>query len=95
MALFVAGNIAFDFHKKSNLGREGAIIEHLVTWVGEELAEQARDVLEVNYVEWTKENYINGAPTSAMGPGKLRKYGSKFRKPYLNIIPEHPFWRCI
>jgi monoamine oxidase len=85
LALFIAGDNAAKWHNLSELAREEAVIEHLATLVGPELADKARDVLEVNYVEWTKEEYIGGAPTCAMGPGLLRKYGSDLRKPFKDI----------
>lgn len=85
LAYFVAGDIAAKWHEKSELEREESIIEHLAELVGPELAEQAREVLEFNCVEWTKELYIWGAPTSAMGPGILREYGATLREPVGNI----------
>ncbi|GME50457.1 Amine oxidase [Neofusicoccum parvum] len=85
LAYFISGNIAAKWHEKSELEREEAIIEHLAQLVGPELADKARDVLEVNYVEWTKEPYIWGAPTCAMGPGLLKRYGKAFREPVRNL----------
>ncbi|KAI7769392.1 hypothetical protein LZL87_012833 [Fusarium oxysporum] len=85
LAFFVAGNTAAAWHELSELEREEAIIEHFASLVGPKLADKARDVLEVNYVEWTKEEYIGGAPTSAMGPKMLSEYGWALREPYLNI----------
>lgn len=75
LALFVASDTAANWHQLSELSREEAPIGHLVSFVGPELADKARDVLEVNAVEWTKEPYLGGAPTNAMGPGMLRTYG--------------------
>ncbi|KAF9630718.1 putative amine oxidase protein [Lasiodiplodia theobromae] len=85
LAYFVAGDVAAAWHEKSDLQREEAIVEHLARLVGPELADRARDVLEFNCVEWTKEPYIWGAPTSAMGPGLLREYGASLREPVGNI----------
>ncbi|KAB2575537.1 putative flavin-containing monoamine oxidase AofH [Lasiodiplodia theobromae] len=85
LAYFVAGDVAAAWHEKSDLQREEAIVEHLARLVGPELADRARDVLEFNCVEWTKEPYIWGAPTSAMGPGLLREYGASLREPVANI----------
>lgn len=85
LAFFIAGDKAASWHTLSELAREEAVIEHLAVLVGPELAEKARDVLEVNYVEWTKQEYIEGAPTSAMGSGLLRKYGSDLRAPFGNV----------
>jgi monoamine oxidase len=83
--LFVAGDTAAAWHQLSELSREEALIDHLVSFVGPELADKARDVLEVNAVEWTKEAYLDGAPTSAMGPGMLRTYGRALREPFGNL----------
>ncbi|KAL6693530.1 hypothetical protein J3F84DRAFT_401430 [Trichoderma pleuroticola] len=82
LATFVAGMVASDWHKLDELAREEAIVEHLATLVGENssLAAKARNILEFNMVEWTKEGYIGGAPTSALGPGMLKKFGRVLRE---------------
>ncbi|KAH8900745.1 putative mao-A [Thozetella sp. PMI_491] len=85
LALFVAGNIAARWHSLNELEREEAIIEHLAKLVGPKLADKARDILEVNCVEWTKEEYIGGAPTSAIGPKLLSKYGYAMRQPFGHV----------
>ncbi|KAL7917224.1 hypothetical protein ACQKWADRAFT_324815 [Trichoderma austrokoningii] len=87
LAIFVAGRVATEWHKLDELAREEAIIEHLATLVGEtsSVAEKARNILEFNMVEWTKEEYIGGAPTSALGPGMLKKFGAVLREPVGNI----------
>lgn len=85
LALFVAGDFAVDWQALPDSEKEGAITEHLATIVGEELADQARDTLEVNYVEWNKEEYIGGGPTNAMGAGMLRKYGDTLRASVGNL----------
>lgn len=85
LALFVAGDRAAKWHDLDELAREEAIIEHLAVLVGSFLADKARDVLEINYVEWTKEEYIEGGPTSVIVPGLLRKYGADLSKPFTNI----------
>ncbi|EED21861.1 mao-A, putative [Talaromyces stipitatus ATCC 10500] len=85
LALFVCGDGATKWHALSKLGRQEAIIEHLIELVGPELADKARSVLEYKCVEWTKEEFIGGAPTSVMGPGMLSKYGQAFRQPFQNI----------
>lgn len=87
LAIFVAGKVATEWHKLDEFAREEAIIEHLATLVGEtsSLADKARNVIEFNMVEWTKEEYIGGAPTSALGPGMLRKFGAVLREPVGNI----------
>ncbi|KAL5087895.1 hypothetical protein Trisim1_007303 [Trichoderma cf. simile WF8] len=82
LAIFIAGKVASEWHKLDELAREEAIIEHLATLVGENssLAAKARNILEFNMVEWTKEEYIGGAPTSALGPGMLKKFGTVLRE---------------
>ncbi|GKT40294.1 putative formaldehyde dehydrogenase AdhA [Colletotrichum spaethianum] len=82
LALFVAGSIAAAWHELTDLGREDAIIEHLATLVGSDLAAEARNVSEYNVLEWTKEEYLWGGPTSSMGPGMLRKYGTSLRESF-------------
>ncbi|UKZ78661.1 hypothetical protein TrVFT333_006407 [Trichoderma virens FT-333] len=87
LAIFVAGRVATEWHKLDELAREEAIIDHLATLVGENssLAAKARNIVEFNMVEWTKEEYIGGAPTSVLGPGMLRKFGTVLREPIGNI----------
>ncbi|VUC21062.1 unnamed protein product [Clonostachys rosea] len=85
LAVFIAGDIATRWHALSDAERKSSIITHLESLVGEDLAGKARDVLEINYAEWTKEEFLWGAPTSAMGPGMLRKYGDALREPYGNL----------
>ncbi|KFA81917.1 hypothetical protein S40288_06895 [Stachybotrys chartarum IBT 40288] len=85
LAIFVAGDKAARWHELPE-GRKGdAIIEHLTSLVGDELADEARNVLELNYVEWTLEEYLWGAPTNSMGPGLLRKYGAVLREPFGDV----------
>uniref|UniRef100_A0A8H7NQJ8 Amine oxidase n=1 Tax=Bionectria ochroleuca TaxID=29856 RepID=A0A8H7NQJ8_BIOOC len=85
LAVFIAGDIATRWHALSDAERKSSIISHLESLVGKDLASKARDVLEINYAEWTKEEFIWGAPTSAMGPGLLRKYGDALRESYGNL----------
>lgn len=56
--------------------------------VGGENGRLALDVLEYNEMVWTREEFIFGAPTSAMDLGQLAKYGAALREPYLCA-----FWR--
>jgi monoamine oxidase len=85
LAFFVAGQRATKWHKLSSLAREEAIINHLAELVGPENHHLAYDVLEINAIEWTKEEFIFGAPTSAMGPKQLSQYGSALRESFINI----------
>jgi monoamine oxidase len=81
LALFVSGDVATCWHALSGPGKEQSIIDHLAVLVGSDLAAEARNVLELNYVEWTQEKYLHGAPTSSFGPGMLRKFGPTLRQP--------------
>lgn len=86
LAIFIAGRIAADWHALPQDQKEPAVLEHLASLVeGYGLAEQALDVEEVNFVEWTNEEWLEGAPTSALGPGVLRKHGSALREPWGDV----------
>lgn len=85
LALFVSGPWAKKWQELSNLGKEEAVVLHLAELVGTEHAHLAKDVLEYNYMEWHKEDFILGAPTSSMGPGLLAKYGDVLREPFKDI----------
>ncbi|KIV91519.1 hypothetical protein PV10_06051 [Exophiala mesophila] len=85
LAVFVSGDVAREWHQLPADQQKKSIIEHMGQMVGEELAEKAHDVLEVNYVEWTKEEHIWGGPTSSMGPGLLRKHGQALREPFGHV----------
>lgn len=85
LALFIAGEIAARWSELSELQREESVVDHLAELVGTKNASFARNVLEVNYVNWTEEAYLGGAPTSAIGPGLLSKYGGALRQPFQHI----------
>lgn len=86
LAIFIAGTPAAEWHKLGELEREEAVVEHLATLVDDPaLAAKARDMKEINMVEWTKEEYLGGAPTSALGPGLLKKYGVTMREAFGSI----------
>lgn len=85
LAIFIAGDAAHNWHQLSSLRREEAVLSHLAELVGHEHGHLALDVLEINEKEWTKEEFIGGAPTSAMGVGELSKYGQALRDPFINI----------
>lgn len=82
LAIFVAGDIAARWYELPDAEREVSVVEHLASLVGGDLEDNARDVLEINSAEWTLEDYIYGAPTSSMGPGMLRKYGTVLRESF-------------
>jgi monoamine oxidase len=85
LALFIAGEIATRWAQLGELQRIDSVISHLVEMVGAEHESLARDVLEVNYMNWSEEEYLGGAPTSVMPPGVLSKYGSALREPFRHI----------
>ena len=85
LAFFIAGATAAEWHKLPDSERQSSIVEHLARLVGDDLADEARNVLEINYVEWTKEEFLGGGPTSSMKPGMLRLYGKSFRESFDSI----------
>lgn len=87
IALFVSGDAAADWTTLPEEERIDAVINHLSEMVAdwEGLPEKAKDVLEINYVNWTEEEYLWGGPTSSMGPGLLRKYGEAMREPFRHL----------
>lgn len=58
LALFIAGDVAAKWSELNELQRQESIIDHLAELVGAENSSLARDVLEVNYVNWTEESYL-------------------------------------
>ncbi|KAM0323883.1 hypothetical protein ACHAQA_008464 [Verticillium albo-atrum] len=85
LIVFIAGDIATNWHALPEDEKEQAIVEHLAELFGEEVAADARDVLEVDFVEWTTEEYFLGGPTTTLGPRLLRKYGATMREPFGNL----------
>lgn len=85
LALFIAGDIAGSWHQLSELRRQESVIDHLARLIGPDNSHLALDVLEANCVEWTKEEFIEGAPTSAMGSGELSRFGKALREPYVDL----------
>lgn len=85
LATFIAGEIAARWAQLNELQRVEAVLEHLGELVGPAHAPLAQDVLEVNYVNWSAEEYLDGAPTSAIGPGLLSRYGVALRQPFQHV----------
>jgi monoamine oxidase len=91
LALFITGPVAKAWSKlPSDLAREDAVIEHLAHLAGSAtgdsaIADKAKDVIEVHMVDWNKEEWLWGAPTSYMGPNTLRQYGTTMRNPFKNV----------
>lgn len=86
LALFLCGEAESKWEKLSALGREEALINHLAELVGSEHAHLAREVLEINEKIWTQEEYIEGAPSSAIGPQDLSRFGHALRTPFQNLF---------
>ncbi|KAI6481542.1 hypothetical protein MCOR11_011332 [Pyricularia oryzae] len=85
LAVFIAGAKAAAWHALPGDGaRVAAVVEHLAALVGGAgpLAEAARDTLRVDFVEWTTEGWLEGAPTASLGPGFLREHGHALREPF-------------
>ncbi|KAM0632006.1 hypothetical protein D7B24_003933 [Verticillium nonalfalfae] len=85
LMVFIAGSIAEKWSALPADEKERSIIEHLAEIFGKDLANEARDVREVQYVEWTTEEYFLGGPTTTLGAGMLRKYGAAMREPFENV----------
>ncbi|KAM0273618.1 hypothetical protein ACHAQH_008212 [Verticillium albo-atrum] len=85
LIVFVAGAIAERWHALPDDEKESSVVEHVAEIFGDDLASEALDVLEVQYVEWTKEEYLLGGPTTTLGAGMLRKYGAAMREPFENL----------
>jgi monoamine oxidase len=81
LAIFIAGDIALEWFALPEDEKVPAVINHLVRLVPNDLEEDARAVQEVNFAEWTQEEYIWGAPASSLPPAYLRKYGNALREP--------------
>lgn len=86
LAFFVAGDIAKKWlNLPSKEAKEQSIVEHFAQLVGPEYADRARDTLEINFVEWTKEEFLQGGPTDVFKPNVLREYGDWLRKPHKDL----------
>ncbi|KAK4493778.1 hypothetical protein PRZ48_014963 [Zasmidium cellare] len=85
LALFTHGDSAAALGKLSLLERETAILEHLVEMTGEEHRGAVFDVAEINQQDWSKQEYIEGGPTSGMRPGDYAKYGDALREVFGHI----------
>ncbi|PGG99043.1 hypothetical protein GX51_06459 [Blastomyces parvus] len=85
LALFIVGQVAHQWSKLSALQQEESLLNHLEELVGPKLAQKAHDVLEVNIMEWEKEEFLCGAPTSSMPPGLLSRFGGDLRTPLSNV----------
>ena len=82
LALFIAGDAVKKWQTLPGSQREQALLDHLVQLVGSEHRDVVLATLEVNIKDWTTEEYIGGAPTSAMGPGDYARYSKALRAPF-------------
>lgn len=85
LAIFISGEVAARWAQLNELQRVEVVLDHLGEMVGPAHTPLAHDVLEVNYVNWSAEEYLDGAPTSTIGPGLLSRYGTAFRQPFQHI----------
>ncbi|KAL6247137.1 hypothetical protein RBB50_005480 [Rhinocladiella similis] len=85
LATFIAGEIAARWARLNEFQRVEAVLDHLAELVGPAHAQLAQDVLEVNYINWSAEEYLGGAPTSTIGPGLLSRYGCALRQPFKHV----------
>ncbi|KAM5344476.1 hypothetical protein ACJ41O_013012 [Fusarium nematophilum] len=85
LAAFVSGPVAEEWHKLPALKREQSIISHLARLVGPEHEHLAQDVLEVNLMEWTKEEFVGGAPGCSMPPGVWSKHAKDWRDSFQHV----------
>ncbi|KAK6373995.1 uncharacterized protein PV06_02851 [Exophiala oligosperma] len=85
LALFIAGKAAEEWYKLTPLAREQAVLEHLSKFVEPEQRHLVDNVLEFNMGTWSEEEWMGGAPTSAMPPGYLSRFGEELRAPWKNI----------
>lgn len=86
LSLFIVGAMAVSWATLSNLQREEKVLEHLAQLIGPENAHLVEeDLLEINSLEWSKESYLGGAPTSCIGPGDLARYGKALREEFKHI----------
>jgi monoamine oxidase len=85
LAVFVAGPIATEWHQLPVIQREQSIVSHLARLVGPDHGHLAHEVLEVNAMEWTKEEFVGGAPGCSMPPGVWADHAQDWREPFRHI----------
>jgi monoamine oxidase len=82
LALFIAGEPARKWYELDPLARQQATLDHLREFLDPDQQHLVDDVLEFNVGAWSEEEWFGGAPTSAIPPGLLSRYGEELRKPW-------------
>jgi len=85
LAAFMAGPNADEWTKLDSLKRNRAVLDHLARFVGPEHEDKVYNVLEINSMTWSDEEYIKTGPSTAIGPGLFSRYGDQLRTPVANI----------
>jgi monoamine oxidase len=75
---FVGGDSARAFEAMAPAARRAAVIENLVTVVGE----QARNPLDYFEQDWSNERWTRGCPVGHLKPGVLHRHGAHLRTPH-------------
>ena len=75
---FVGGDSARTFEVMSPADRRAAVIENLVTVVGE----QARNPTDYFEQDWSGERWTRGCPVGHLAPGVLHRHGAALRAPH-------------
>jgi monoamine oxidase len=85
LALFIAGKHAQKWYELDALARQRATLDHLREFLEPQQQHLVDDVLEINVGAWTEEEWFGGAPTSAIPPGLLARYGEGLRQPWKDL----------
>lgn len=85
LVFFIAGEHARKWYELTPLARQQATLDHLRELLEPEQRHWVDDVLEFNVGAWSEEEWFGGAPTSAIPPGLLSRYGEELRKPWKDI----------
>jgi monoamine oxidase len=75
---FVGGDSARAFEAMAPADRRAAVLENLVTVVGE----QARTPVDYFEQDWSNERWTRGCPVGHLKPGVLHRHGASLRTPY-------------
>jgi monoamine oxidase len=75
---FVGGASARAFEAMAPADRRAAVIENLVTVVGE----QARNPTDYFEQDWSNERWTRGCPVGHLKPGVLHRHGAHLRTPH-------------
>lgn len=85
LAPFIDGDAALKWQALPASQREQALLDHLMQLVDAEHKAAVFDTLEVNIKDWTAEECIGGAPTSAMGPEDYARYSEALRASFSRL----------